>query len=442
MTSLFSPFLTAVRRGPIAHNFGGAVAVQLCLLVSGMLCARLLGPQNRGYLAILAAWPLAVGQLGAVGMALAATYFLSSGQIGGSELIAALRRSAAIQIALLTFINGAIVLGYTYISDAPIVAAACLSLAVLPAALFADYGIAFLLGARRHAKVSLVRVVYPATYATGLVILYTIHLHSLTVVTALYTGTMVIAGCVAIVAGVRAIRSIHAQHSVVRELGLVPARKRLLAFGRKGYVGYLSPADTFRIDQLVVGFLVSPRALGIYVVGAAFTNFSRFVAINVGLSATPEIASVKTHSDRHRAVQRTLVLAGAVLALATAAVGLVVIVAIPILFGTAFRSAIPVAEILLVSGWLLSMKRIAVDAMRGAGDTRIGTRPEIVNLGLFLLFCWPLGLWLGGPGVALALVFASLGGSLVLVRRLGQLDIIPTPRRTPVVDVPRAVRDT
>jgi hypothetical protein len=105
MRSLASRFVLAIWRGPISRNLGGAVGTQLCLLVSGTVAARLLGPQHRGYLAILTLWPSAIGQIGAVGMSLAATYFLASNQIGGPELIALLRRPALIQIALLTSIN-------------------------------------------------------------------------------------------------------------------------------------------------------------------------------------------------------------------------------------------------------------------------------------------------------------------------------------------------
>jgi O-antigen/teichoic acid export membrane protein len=412
--------------GPIPRNVGAAATVQFCLLVSGTLGARLLGPEKRGYLAILVAWPSAIAQLGAVGMSLAATYFLSARLISGSEVIAVLRRSAAIQITVLTMVNAAVILGYTLISGAPIFFAACLSLAILPFGVCLDYGIAFLLGTRRHGAASAMRVIGPATYAIGILVVYLWHIRSLAVVVALVALSVLLAGVRALTSGLSSIRTVQVNDSIVKKLGLPSAKKTVMAFGRKGYVGYLSPVDTFRIDQLVVGFLLSPRALGIYVVGAAFTNFGRMVATYIGVSATPEIAACSNPLDRHRAVQRTLLLAGGVLTVLTIALGSLVIVAIPVLFGNAYRSAIPVAEILLVAGWLLSMKRIAVDTMRGVGEARVGTRAEAVNLGVFLAACVPLGLLLGDPGVALGLVVASACGSLVLLHGLRQLDVVPT----------------
>jgi O-antigen/teichoic acid export membrane protein len=424
LRSLATRFIFAIWRGPIARNLGGTVGAQLCVLVSGTIAARLLGPQIRGYLAILTAWPSAVGQIGAVGMSLAATYFLSSNQIGGSELLALLRRPVSIQIAVLTLLNTCIILGYTLISGAPILFAACISLAQLPVAIGADYGYAFLLGTRRHGTVNAFRSLIPGLYAAALVVLYVVHVRSLAITVTCLVASSVFGGVVVLLTGMRDVRRVQSTKSIVATLGPREARKKILAFGRRGYIGYLSPVDTFRIDQLVVGFLVSPRALGFYVVGAAFTNFARGLAINVGLSSTPEIAAHAAPQERLHAVRRTLLLSAGVLTIITVALAPLVIVAIPVLFGKQYRSSIPIAEILFVAGWLLSMKRIAVDSMRGAGEAQVGTHAEIVNLVLFLVACGPLGLLLGGLGVALALVFASAGGSVVLVRRLHRLGII------------------
>jgi O-antigen/teichoic acid export membrane protein len=258
----------------------------------------------------------------------------------------------------------------------------------------------------------------------ALVILYVIGVHSLDITTACLVVSIVFGGGVILVTGVRHVRRVRQPNSIVATLGPRQARRKVLAFGRQGYIGYLSPVDTFRIDQLVVGLVVSPRALGLYVVGAAFTNFARSVAFAVGLSSTPEIAAQADPRERRLAVRRMLILSAGILTIVNVGLAVVVLVAIPVMFGDRYRSSIPIAEILLVAGWLLSMKRITVDSMRGAGEAQVGTHAEIVNLVLFLAACGPLGLLLGGPGVALALVLGAAGGSVVLVRKLYQLGVI------------------
>lgn len=359
-----------------------------------------------------------MGQIGAVGISLAATFYLASGHIGGSELFAVLRRPVLIQITLLTLLNSAIILGYTFVSGAPILLAACISLSQLPVAIAADYGFALLLGTRRHGTVSAFRSLVPGLYAAALVVLEILQVRSLDVTVICLVCSQIAGGLAVFVVGLRVSRRVKSSTSIVAQMGPHEARRQILSFGRKGYVGYLSPVDTFRIDQLVVGFLVSPRALGYYVVGAAFTNLGRGLALNVGLSSTPEIAARASPEERIQAVRRTLLLSAVMLTLITVALAALVIVAVPFLFGNQYGSSIPIAEILFVAGWLLSMKRIAVDAMRGAGDAQAGTSAELVNLLLFLIACWPLGLLLGGPGVAIALAFAAAGGSVVLIRTL------------------------
>jgi O-antigen/teichoic acid export membrane protein len=412
----------AARWGPTLHNLGGAAGIQLSLLVSGTLCARLLGPERRGYLAILVAIPSAIGQLGAVGISLAATYYLAARALNGAELVQLLRRPALVQVVSLTLVNAAIVMLYAEISHAPIILAACISLIQMPAALAIDYGLAFLLGAHRHGHVNVIRTISPALFALGIVPLYIAQSRSVALVMAVSVGATAIAGGIALQRGVRAAVAIRVPNSLVAALGWQGARRTVLAFGRQGYIGYLSPVDSFRLDQLAVGLLLSPRELGLYVVGAGFTNVGRLVATNLGLSATPDIAQHSDAAEQHRAVRRTLLLTGAILTLVTAALAGVAFVGIPLLFGESFRSAIPIAEILLIASWLLSMKRITVDIMRGVGETRIGSRAEGLNLAIFLCACAPLGLWLGGRGVALALAIAAAGGSVLLVRGLLETD--------------------
>jgi O-antigen/teichoic acid export membrane protein len=426
LRSRLPPRLTVLRLGPMLHNLSGAAGIQLSLLVSGTLSARLLGPENRGYLAILVAVTSAVGQLGAVGMSLAATYYLSAGTIGGSELVQLLRRPALFQFLLLTLINAAIVFSYTFISGAPIILAACISLVAMPAGLCADYGLAFLLGARRHGTVNILRTLNPALTAMGIVPLYFFHDRSVASVIAVSIAAAAIAGVIALQRGIAAARAIRVPNSLVTQLGWQRAKRTILAFGRQGYLGYLSPVDSFRLDQLTVGFLLSPQELGFYVVGVAFTNVGRLVATNLGLSATPEIAAHSDPDAQRRAVRHTLMLTGGILTSLTIALALFVLVAIPFFFGAIYRSSIPVAEILLLACWLLSMKRIAVDVMRGVGETRVGSRAEILNLALFLASVVPLGLWLGGRGVALALALAAAGGSILLIRGLLHTDAFVT----------------
>src|SRR3954471_15100982 len=68
-------------RSPVVQATAGAVMVgvvaQLSLAVSGVLSARLLGPTDRGYLAIVILVPSIISQAGSLGISLALTYFIA-----------------------------------------------------------------------------------------------------------------------------------------------------------------------------------------------------------------------------------------------------------------------------------------------------------------------------------------------------------------------------
>ena len=164
--------------------------------------------------------------------------------------------------------------------------------------------------------------------------------------------------------------------------------------------------------------------LGVYAVGAAFTNFTRVVAINVGMSGTSEVARHSDAAARRATVRHTLALTAGLITAITLGVGLFAIVAIPVLFGQVYDSAVPVAECLLVAAWFLSMKRVSVDLMRGAGEPGIGTRAEIINLGVFLAVCAPAAFTFGGVGVAACLAGSAVCGSAYLVRQMHRLGFI------------------
>lgn len=407
-----------LRRGPLLRSLAGAVILQSALLVSGPLSARMLGPQNRGYLAVLTTFSSTLGQIGGFGISIAATYYLASNRLGGREVIRLLRRPALVQTLTLVTLYAAVAFGYMLFEHAPIFFPVCVSLVSLPALLMLDYGIAFALGGRRHGLAITLRAIGPIFFALWLVVLYVRGAGSLiAVVIALVAGS-VVAGSVGLLLGTRAALRVHATEALVERVGPKVARSEMLAFGRKGYVGLLSPTDTFRIDQIVIALLLSPRVVGIYAVGAAFSNFSRLLGVSIGMSATTEVARHSDIAEQRAVVRHTLRQTAVALAIVSVLVGLLLVELIPIMFGHVYSSSVPVAECLLVATGVLALKRVSVDLMRGAGEPRLGTPAEIINVTLFLLLCAPAALTAGSVGVAACLAGSTVVGYLYLLRQM------------------------
>ena len=69
-----------------------------------------------------------------------------------------------------------------------------------------------------------------------------------------------------------------------------PDRRSLVGFGLRGFLGTAPPMEAFRLDQIIVGFALSPVALGYYVAALAFTSLTRFLGDSIGYVAFPTVA--------------------------------------------------------------------------------------------------------------------------------------------------------
>ena len=193
-------------------------------------------------------------------------------------------------------------------------------------------------------------------------------------------------------------------------------------FGLRGLVGAVSPTETFRIDQLVVGFVLSSRNLGLYVAALAFTNFPRFLAQGIALVAYPRIAAANDRAEQRRLLWRFTALgtfAGAAVA------GPLILFAGAIItatFGPEFAAATTTAQILLLGAIPLCARRVMSVALAGADAPGAGSRAELISwIALVPLMAAGAPL-LGIEGVAIGLsasYVVSLLALYLMASRLG-----------------------
>jgi O-antigen/teichoic acid export membrane protein len=384
---------------------GAGLTLQLAVLVSGVVAARILGVEDRGYLALLALFPAIMAQFGALGVPLAVTYFVSKAPGEARLVVRTAARIAVGQAAVLLVMH--VLLLWIVLADhaTHVRTAALFTLASVPAALAQHYGLAVLQGQGRLRVFNVLRLLAPAAYSVTIVALLLVGAGSLPRVT--------LAWVAANAAVAAAILATAARGLPAAGRGRTDARP-LIRFGSRSLLGYASPIDSFRVDQAVVGLLLSPAALGVYVVALAFTNLPRFVAQSIGLVAYPAVARERP-GQRENAVWRFVLLTALVAAAIVGALELLAGRLVPLFFGADFDGAITVARILLIGAFFLSVRRVLTDAARGAGRTAAGSAAEVVSwLGLapaLLLFAprW------GPEGVAAAVSLSAAVSLLVLV---------------------------
>ncbi len=413
-------------RSALGRNVAGSIATSLFtqggLLLSGVAGARILGVLDRGRSALLLLFASVLPLLATLGLSLALTYWIARDVRQTRRLISRVRAQVIWQAVILTIVHGCVLYGVFHSSPGSVQLSAAISLLASPAILLWIYALAVLQGTQDFRALNLCRLIFPPLNALLLMAMLLTGTGDLVLVTTVWVSLYVLSALITLAVARRTVRALAPEGDGVGALGddgvaapagdsvaALPSNREMLVFGMKALLGSASPLTQFQLDQTIVGVFISQAALGIYVVGVAFTNLPRFIAQSIGLVAYPHVAAVTGERERRRATLKflglTLVLCGATVALTELAIPFLV----PLLFGRAFSSAVAVARILLISALLFCLTRVLSDCARGAGRPALGTVAEVVSLGSLFPFVVLLSAS-GARGVAVALALAAAAG--------------------------------
>lgn len=405
-------------RGAVAGSLASGLLGQLMLLVSGILVARTLGPTDRGYLALLVLLPAVLMHVGTLGLPLATTYFIAKDETDEAAVRRNIALPAVAQAIVLVLLQGALLVLLLEGDPDRVKTAAVVSLALLPGAVADLYGKALLQGQGRYRAFNILRNATIVFYLAGIGVLLAVGATDLVGFAIAWVVANLVSGAVTL--GL----ALSGRPEEARA-GRRVSRQRMFKFGIAGLLGSLSPVATFRLDQAVVGLLLSPEALGLYVAGLAFTNLPTVISRGVAMIALPEVA--RATPERRRSATRRFVWLATGLSAAVVAVLIVVAgVLVPFLFGEDFEEAVTLTRILLIGSVFVGARRVLTDSVSGSGRPGLGSWSElsswVVLVPLLVVFT---PLW-GAEGVAAALTVTSaisLVVLVVLVRRSDDSDI-------------------
>jgi O-antigen/teichoic acid export membrane protein len=414
---------------PVISSLTGAFAGQAALLVSGVLAARVLGPENRGHLALLTLIPVVICQIGMLGVEKSVTYHIAREDSAALSIVARARRIGLLQAIICSLVNGIVLWALMGDEKRDVQLSAALTLIVPLTIIIRNYALAILQGMRQFRAFNFQRNVQPFMYAFGLVALFAVHEESLAVVSGVWTMTSI----VATVMGLVSIRL--ALADAPEEATPAPSSGEMVRFGAKGFLGSASPLDTFRLDQAVVGLFLSPVALGIYVTSVAFTNLPRFVAQSIGIVAFPQVARQQDDDSAKRWMWRFFWLSMAI-TLATV-IPLIVLAPelVPLAFGDDFRDAVVPMQILLVGSVIFGARRVLSDGMRGRGMPSPTTWAEVASWFCLVPALAILVRWNELEGVALAIVLSAAFGLAALLFFLWRASTAVQPTAYPIAQV-------
>jgi O-antigen/teichoic acid export membrane protein len=391
--------------------------VQVALLFTGILSARILGVEDRGHLALLWLIPLSIAALLNLGLPLAAIFYIAKDRSRTRAVVRSLAPIATAQIVGLVAVQAVALAIYLQGQSHHVVVSGLVSLPWAASVVMQLYGLALFQGQSRFLAFNVARVAPMTLYATATIVLFLAGEGTLFSLTLAAVASNVLTGIGSLAVGLTSLPTSPGGAAA-------PSRREMFVFGGKALFGSFSLVETMQVDQTFVGIALSPAALGLYVVASSFTSVLRFTVTNLGMVAYPRVASAKEPEiARHRIWRYFNWTVGVCIGIALVlelAVGWVV----PFVFGSDFDSAVSIARILIPGGVLLCGRRMLSDGVRGAGFPGLGTIAEVASWawlvpGLFLF----VHLW-GDEGAAWAATSSyafSLAVLLLLIFRRGEI---------------------
>jgi O-antigen/teichoic acid export membrane protein len=394
-----------------------------------LILARSLGPTGRGTIAFITVSALVLAKLAGLGMGEAATVLAARRAESRGALLANLVLFVSSSALVVGGLGFAVLLSLSGERPAGIGPA---ELAILGGAAVAialiEASAAFLIGCGRLRQVALITAtmhwVYPVLLAFGWLV------GGLTVTRAAVIWVVSELTIVLVLLG-----------QSVREVGLARPSPRLLLesilFGVRAWAGSLARLLNFRTDQILMGFLASEAALGIYAVAVNTSEALLYLPTATATALVPVVARADSESRAWETLRafRSTVLVTAGLVVAAAALGPL---ALPVVFGSAFSGSV-VPFLLLVPGAFgfvaTAIFSSALMASSSPGRSSLGPFVSlVVSIALDVLLIPRFG----ASGAAAAASVAFLAGgctALVVFRRRHPFEwrALVLPRRSDLV---------
>jgi O-antigen/teichoic acid export membrane protein len=404
--------LTAIwHRSHRVHAFGANAALTAITNVllgmlgvcTGAMVARLLGPHRRGELAAIQTWPMLVGYLAMLGTDQAVVYYSAreSGRAGafvGCAVVISL--AASVPFIIITYAAMPFLLSAQSVA---VITAARWYLIIVPVVGLMSLALFALRGRSEFLHWNLLRVMPPLAWAAILVVAWWDRCRDPRWIAAAYLAALAI-----LVVPISLVTRRRVNGS------FVPERQHfgpLLRYGLTCFMGGFPLLLNLRLDQIVMAGLLSPSALGLYVVAVAWSGALNPLMNAVGAVLFPKVAAEGEHVDRLRSFARGSRLAALVALVTTPILFILTPWGMVTLFGKKFQTAIPAGLILVPAGAIAALNTVVEEGFRGFGKPVAILHAELAGV-VTTVVC--LYLLLRPMGIVGASIASMLGYSTVM----------------------------
>lgn len=387
-------------------------------LVNSVLLSRWLGPGGRGEVAAAMLWPTLLIYLSSMGLIMATMYFAALPESRPDSLFANATLLGIMQGIVASAIGFAILPWVLRSQTSEVISAGRLFLLVIPISLITQYGVSILQGQMRISAFNWLRMILPTGYLVGTVILLIAGRLSLFSIIFLHLllNSIVLIGTLIVLSrgGVK--------------LSLKPdtdLAKKMLKYGGKVHVGNISGTVNLSLDQVLMAAWLPPASLGLYVAAVSSAGLSQVFSQAVQMVSTPSITQRETLSERASVLQGIFRSYWLLSLLITLAIGALLPVAIPLVFGGSFKAAIWPAEVLLAGAFFLGAQVVLAGGAQALGNPWLGSKANVGALIVTLVLLYLLLPRLGIMGAAIATAAAYLTQLMIVVYGLKNTHGIP-----------------
>jgi enterobacterial common antigen flippase len=413
-------------RLPTANTFGQQVrwtmganlGMTLTGMLTGLMAARLLGPQGRGEMAAIQSWVFLIASLATLGMTEAVIFFISrSPKETGAYLFTA---------HLLTVISGLVFAAAGWWLMPWLLAAQ--TAAVMNAARFFLLMMIPLFGLFSY---------YEALRATGrwrtwnmlrvLPNLLWMVILGCAFVLPLMANAVLLSLLFPVVFLVQVIPSLGVLLRQVSATGRLNVNlvRPLMGYGIPTTLSVLPRTLNLRLDQMLMAGFLAPQSLGLYAAAVAWSGASTGVFAAIGQVLFPRLSGMldrgSQKAELSRAIRVTILfdmaLTGGLLALTPWC--------FPFLFGPDFASAVPFALVLVGANGFVNVNATLASGLQGLGLPRKILVAEILGLVVTVCLLFLLLPRMGTMGAALASLAAYAVISLAMSISISRFSGLP-----------------
>lgn len=418
-------YLRAVVTSRTAYVFFTNAGILICGLATSVLIGRVLGPEGRGEIAAVLLWPVILVVAFSTGLIPAVLYFTAGRRERISEILGTAAALSVPQIA------GAVVVGYfamPYLlgkQSSGAVELARLYLIMVPFCLWTNYGWSLLQAQQQLSSYNILRLVTPAGYACGALMLVQIDALSTRTVVYLQLG-LTLASFV--LTGLLVVRCMPEPLFPLRSTKAT-ARK-LLRFGTRVQVGDLTQTANVQLDQMLIAATLPPAQLGLYTAAFSVAGLAQLMGRAVRPVLVAKVANCRSIAAGRREIALAYRRYGFAACVTVPSLLLATPSALSSVYGPDFRAAALPAIILVFAAVVLGAKEMLGGAMQAMGHPWLNSKADLIGA---VVTASALPLALRGAGITGAAVVSLVAYSVQLgvlgfgMRSAGQIDAGTAP---------------